>query len=151
MRNLVILLLMCLFVYCHAQKRKIPNLTQTKWEYQVAEGFKDYILFDKEPFGYSKKKEDFNYRDKKGQYVEYSSELDYPYSGIYKVKNDTIYLTRIDLVSELPGITKTEIKSISKMILTENGLTKVFYKSRNGISWDEKWIKSPKVFFKRVK
>lgn len=89
---------MCLSISCNAQKKDIPTLVQTKWEYQVAEGFKDYLLFDKEPCGYSKEKEAFNYCDKKGQYVEYSSELDYPYSGVYEVKSDTIYLTRIDLV-----------------------------------------------------
>lgn len=145
------LLSICFCFSCDAQKKNMPVLTETKWEYQVAEGFKDYILFDKEPCGYSKEKESFNYCEKKGKYVEYSSELDYPHSGRYEVKNDTIYLTEIDLVNNLPETTETEIKVISKMILTEKGLTTIYFKRKRGDFWDEEWIKSPSIFFKKSK
>jgi hypothetical protein len=157
MRNLIVMIAFSyLLMSCNAQNKqelKKENtlvLSKTKWEYQVAEGFKDYILFDKESCGYSKEKGLFNYCEKKGKYVEYSSELDYPHSGTYEVKNDTIYLTEIDLVNNLPETTEKEIKVISKMVLINDRLTTVYRKRKRGDFWDEKWIENPEIFFKKV-
>lgn len=135
---------------CCCVQKGLPIINGTQWEYQVAEQFKDYLLFDKEICGYNKEEDKFNYCFKKGQYVEYSSELGYPFSGTYIIKNDTIILTRIDLISELPGTKQKEVKSISKMVLTSDGLATIYYKFKTGTGWNEKWIKSPEVIFKRI-
>ena len=103
------------------QKENLPSLINTKWEYKVAEGCINYILFKKD-----------------STYEDYNCELDFPFRGKYQVNKDTIYLTEIGLASDLPGETRRVIKSRDKGIL-KNG--KLKFIDGEGLV-DGKWEKS---------
>jgi hypothetical protein len=138
MRNLIVILLYaCLCISCDAQDKQVikkENLIGSQW----VSGFSEFPECYKITF------------KKNNHYEDFNCEVQYTFSGTYEVKNDTIYMTEIDLISDLPGTTETEIKSISKMILTDKGLTSIYYKRRTGVGWDEKWIGNPEIFFKKI-
>jgi hypothetical protein len=81
----------------------IGNLVNTKWTFKIADSCTNYISF------------------KEDTYEEYNCELDYPSTGKYSIKEDTLYLVEIDLKSNLGGKQET-VKSRSKLILLENKL-----------------------------
>jgi len=134
------ILLCFMLLSCNIQeKQELPSLVNTKWEYKVAEGCISYIAF----------KADSTYED-------YNCEMDYPFSGKYKVKNDTIYLIEIDLASNVPSVNeknnyKKVIKSRTKGILKDEGLK--FFDREDFI--DGKWVKpdykpTQEIFYKKV-
>lgn len=117
------------------QKDTFPSLINTRWEHKVIEGCVDYILF------------------KKGNaYEDYNCEMDYPFSGKYEIKKDTLYLTEIDLASNLPGETKKITKAKYKVAL-QNG--KLKFVSREELI-DGKWEQSnfkptEEILYEKVK
>lgn len=129
------ILLCFMLLSCNIQeKQELPSLVNTKWEYKVAEGCISYIAF----------KADSTYED-------YNCELDFPFSGNYKVKKDTLYLTEIGLASELPGTTKKIVKRKCKGILTNGQLKFVSGEELE----DGKWVKSDykptqEILYKKV-
>ena len=142
MKILSVLSCLIFFISCVGQKvnqnikvDKLSSVVNSKWVTGFSEFLECYSIYFKSD----------------GKYEDFNCEVQYTFSGTYEVKNDTIYLTEIDLVSDLPGTTETEIKSISKMVLTEKGLTTVYQKSKTVIGWDEEWINSPTIFFKKSK
>ena len=98
MNNLTILLLM---LSCNFQeKQAVDSLINTKWQYKVADGCTSYIQFKY-----------------KGNYEDYDCERDYPFSGKYEIKKDTVYLIQIDLATDLPGEKRKVVNGRSRYLL----------------------------------
>ena len=127
-----LLLLLTLFSYT-TQEQQNP-LVNTKWEYTVAEGCVNYILFRAN-----------------GIYENYSCEIDYPFSGTYELKGGIIYFVEIDLASNLPGETNKVVKNRMKGRVENNKLR--FFDLEDFV--DGKWVKPkqdsiPEIFYKKV-
>lgn len=114
--------MLLILLSCNIQDKQKPlTLANTKWEYKVAEGCVNYIYFNND-----------------STYEDYNCEIDYPFSGRYQIRKDTIYLIEIDLASNLPNEKRRVIKSKTKGILKNDRLK--FFDRENII--DGKWIKS---------
>jgi hypothetical protein len=108
-------------------------LINTKWEYKVVDGCISYIIF----------KTDCTYED-------YNCERDYPFNGKYKLKQDTIYLTEIDLLSDLSEEKREVIKGRSKYLYKEEYIEYISWEAYENKKWSEP-IKPPqKIYYKKV-
>lgn len=115
------LTLFILLFFCKKQEKQgLPELINTRWEYKVAQCCTDYIFFKKD-----------------STYEDYNCEIDFPFSGKYNVKKDTIYMTEIGLSSELPGEKRKIIKAKYKGIIINEKLKFVYVEKLE----DGKWIK----------
>ena len=134
------LVLLFLLFSCKIQEKRNLLITN-KWEYKFAEDCISNILFRAD-----------------GTYENYNCERDYPYSGIYKIKRDTIYLIEIDLLSDVPSI--NEENNYKTGIICKN---KLIYKGSflQYVSWEsydpenKKWsgdivFPSNKIFYIKV-
>jgi hypothetical protein len=65
---------------------ELSQLINCKWEYKVAEDCISYLVFKID-----------------STYDEYNCEWGLPYSGVYTIKEDTIFLIEMDLATNLPG------------------------------------------------
>ncbi len=127
-----ILLLLTLSSYT-IQEQQNP-LANTRWEYTVAEGCVNYFFFKAD-----------------GTYENYCCEMDYPFSGTYEQKGNTIFFIEIDLASNLPVETKKIVKNRMKARIKKDKLR--FFDQEDFI--DGKWIKSDgktiwKIFYIKV-
>lgn len=134
------ILLSFLLLSCNAQEKQgLPSLVNTKWEYKVAEGCISYIAF----------KADSTYED-------YNCERDYPFSGKYEIKNDTIYLIEIDLASNVPSVNKKNnykkvITRRSKLINKGKFLQYVSWEAFKNKKWSEAVTPPNEIRYKKVK
>ncbi|THF52778.1 hypothetical protein E6C50_00775 [Flavobacterium supellecticarium] len=111
-----LLLLLLLTLFSHTTQEQQNPLVNTRWEYTVAEDCISYITFKAD-----------------GTYENYNCEMNYPYSGKYEIKKNTITLIEIDLLSNVPSVNeennyKTGIIRRNKFV--NNG------KSLQYISWE---------------
>lgn len=124
MNQIIFLIISIFFLNCSSsvqQQETFPSLIDTRWESKIAEGCINYILFKKD-----------------NTYENYSCELDYPFAGKYQVQKDTLYLTEIDLASDLPGEKRMVTKARYKVVLKNE---KLKFVSREELE-NGKWIKS---------
>ncbi len=131
------LLILFLLLSCTMQERQNP-LVNTKWEYKVAEGCLSYITFKKN-----------------GTYENYNCEMDYPYSGKYEIKNDTIYLIEIDLESNVPSVNKKNnykkvITRRSKLVNKGDSLQYFSWEAFENKKWSEPIMPPNEIFYKKV-
>lgn len=131
----IFFLLMLLSSNLHEKQNSLIN---TKWEYKVAEGCISYISFKKN-----------------GTYENYNCEMDYPYSGKYEIKNDTIYLIEIDLKSNVPSINKKNnykkvITRRSKLVNKGDSLRYVSWEAFENKKWSEPITPPNEIFYKKV-
>lgn len=137
MKNLAILVFISFCTSCTAQskqettKEKLPDLLNTKWVWDLGNNCINYFIF----------------LDK--YYVEYNCELGEEWQGDYEIKKDTLLLKDKIYTSNIPNQGKS-VTNEYKMILTDKGLCIVYYKVYEEGKWDEAWIKSPNIFFKKV-
>lgn len=126
------LLILLMLFSCNMQEKKNP-LINTKWEYKVAEGCVSYITFKAD-----------------GTYEDYNCERDYPFSGKYELKKDTIYLIEIDLASDLPGEKRKVIKGRSKYLYKGESLQYVSWEDFKNEKWSDITFPPNVIFYKKV-
>jgi len=136
--QLLLSLFSCIIILCSCtikEKIEFRALINTKWEYKVAEGCINYVYFNND-----------------STYENYNCEIDYPFSGKFQVKNDTIYLIEIDLASELPGETQKIIKSRCKGILKDGKLKFINNEDLINGKWRKSNFKTTEeIFYEKVK
>lgn len=134
MKQIVFILeLTLLLVSCLRQKNDVPNISNSKWEWELDNHCINRLEFTEQ------------------QYSEYNCELGESWKGVYFIKGDTIVLQTEVLNSNVPSKGKP-IMNISKMVYhSTKGLSLIYYKEWDyqSQSWDEEWIKSPKILFKK--
>ena len=154
------LLLSVFFICCESQETQelaenpILDLTGTRWEHHYPDrGVGDVMIFYQEPV-YPKGTEPNSNREKRGRFLVYGNwrlsgpsrgglELEYPEMGTYEVKGDTLYMTEINFIWNVPSISKKEvkgyaIKGYSKWVLSDNGLLyPVYANNRTSSGWVE--------------
>ena len=129
------ILLFFMLLSCNVQEKQgLPSLINTKWEYKVAEGCISYIAF----------KADSAYED-------YNCERDYPFLGKYEVKNDIIYLTEIDLATDLSGEKRKVVKGRSKYLIKGEYLQYVSWEEFKDKKWLEATIPPKEILYNKVK
>ncbi|MBA3706139.1 MAG: hypothetical protein H0W84_09640 [Bacteroidetes bacterium] len=131
------LLLSFVLLSCNMQEKANP-LVNTKWEYKVAEDCVSYITFKKD-----------------STYENYNCEMNYPYSGKYEIKNDTIYLIEIDLASNVTSVNKKNnykkvITRRSKLINKGESLQYVSWEAFKDKKWSEATIPPKEILYKKV-
>ncbi|GAP68177.1 hypothetical protein BA6E_102175 [Bacteroidales bacterium 6E] len=130
----ILFIFMLLPCNLHEKQKALIN---TKWEYKVAEGCVSYITFKKN-----------------GTYENYNCEMDYPYSGKYEIKNDTIYLLEIDLESNVPSINKRNnykkvITRRSKLVNKGDSLWYVSWEAFENKKWSKPITPPNEIFYKK--
>lgn len=144
------------FVSCDEKPQEsaantFPDLTGTRWEAPNDVGLIHFTIFDKEPVEWRDLNTDTHkYRDKKGSYASYVPELGWYRTGTYEVVGDTLFMREIDLVSDLPGTTKKEIKANDKLVFTGDGLQAVYSMRKYGQKWKGGPIENGAIWKKRV-
>ncbi len=134
---------MLLFIFllsCSApESHGLPSLANTKWEYKVAEGCISYMAFAND-----------------STYENYDCEKNYPYSGKYEMKGDTVYLIEIDLASNVPAENeKSNNKKIvtcrCKLIYKEGALQYVSWEAFENNKWLEPVFPSGEILYKKTR
>ncbi|MEM6738363.1 MAG: hypothetical protein AAF620_20080 [Bacteroidota bacterium] len=138
MKNFIVVLLIIFSFSCEAQNKealeaeKMPDLLGSKWIWNLGDGCTNYFIFSEKC------------------YSEYNCELGEEWQGNYEIKNDTLILYEKVYTSNIPNEGKYVVQEY-RMFLFREGLGIIYSRIFEGESWKEIWIKSPKVFFKRVK
>ncbi|HRB71734.1 hypothetical protein [Flavobacterium sp. WV_118_3] len=96
-------LLLLLTIFSFAIQEKQNPLVNTKWEYKFLEHCISSIIFKAD-----------------GTYENYNCEMNYPYSGKYEIKKDTITLIEIDLLSNVLSV--NEENNYKTRIIRKNKL-----------------------------
>ena len=129
------------FVSCEANKHDFgentfPDLTGTRWEAPNDVGLIHFTIFDKVPVEwYDLNTDTHTYRDVKGSYASYVPEIGSYITGTYAVIGDTLFMTDIELESDLPGTTKKEITGYTKLVFSGDGLQVVYSVYKAGEHW----------------
>ncbi|MHA4895367.1 hypothetical protein ACXZ1K_11480 [Pedobacter sp. PWIIR3] len=121
----IIILLICLYkdsdlsarIQGHANPERMQNMKNTRWEIKDSDGCINYIFL------------------KKTAYNSFVCGFDFPRSGKYYIKNDTLILTEIDLVSDLPGNNKYGVTAETKWILIGKKLILLLRKDLGYTKW----------------
>lgn len=114
------------------QEKKSTILVGTKWEWKLDSQCVNYLQFINNNI-----------------YEEYNCELGEKWKGTYKFNKDTLFLKEDIYTSDVPGQGES-LTNQYKMIFTSKGLTVVYSKTFQDGIWQERWIKNPKIFFKKV-
>ncbi len=109
-----------------SKAQHIGKIAYTKWQRKVADRCINYISFTND------------------SYEDYNCETDFPYSGKYKIKGDTLYLTEIDLKSNLPGKNRYIVKARSRWVQIDNKLKCVAKEEFFDGKWELQKFKSSK-------